>query len=278
MKHLFSVLFVVGLLLVSCGPKEKDMNQKPFDGVAIVAHRGFWNCEEAGYAQNSIAALRCAQEAGCWGSEFDINMTSDEVLVVFHDGWADGKKFEDNPYSAFADVRLPNGEPIPTLDQYLEQAKKCAQTKLVFELKQHSTPAVEDRAVDLSVEKLKASGLFSPDRVMFISFSLHACRRFAEVAPGFSVQYLGSNITPAEVADNGINGIDTNYGTIYGDESWVSEARERGMSVNIWTVDRDKDMTRVLGQKIDQLTTNEPLAARAMLKQMGITEVILGGK
>ena len=32
----------------------------------IVAHRGFWNCEEAGYAKNSIAALRCAQEAGFW--------------------------------------------------------------------------------------------------------------------------------------------------------------------------------------------------------------------
>ena len=29
----------------------------------IVAHRGFWNCEEAGYAKNSVAALREAQEA-----------------------------------------------------------------------------------------------------------------------------------------------------------------------------------------------------------------------
>ena len=30
--------------------------------MGIIAHRGFWNCEEAGYARNSVAALRCAQE------------------------------------------------------------------------------------------------------------------------------------------------------------------------------------------------------------------------
>ena len=58
----------------------------------IVAHRGFWNCEEAGYAKNSIAALRCAQEAGFWGSEFDVNMTSDGVLIVYHDSDVKGKK------------------------------------------------------------------------------------------------------------------------------------------------------------------------------------------
>ena len=56
----------------------------------IVAHRGFWNCEEAGYAKNSVAALRCAQEAGFWGSEFDVNMTSDGVLLVYHDGNVEG--------------------------------------------------------------------------------------------------------------------------------------------------------------------------------------------
>ena len=26
--------------------------------VHIVAHRGYWNCEEAGFARNSVAALR----------------------------------------------------------------------------------------------------------------------------------------------------------------------------------------------------------------------------
>ena len=52
---------------------------------AIVAHRGYWNCEAGGYARNSLAALESAQKAGFWGSEFDVNMTADSVLLVFHD-------------------------------------------------------------------------------------------------------------------------------------------------------------------------------------------------
>ena len=79
----------------------------------IVAHRGFWNCDEAGYAKNSVAALRCAQEQGFWGSEFDVNMTSDGVLIVYHDSDVEGKKIEKHPYSEFADFRIANGEVIP---------------------------------------------------------------------------------------------------------------------------------------------------------------------
>lgn len=45
--------------------------------IAIVAHRGFWNCDEAGMAKNSIASLAMAQKNGFWGSEFDVNMTAD---------------------------------------------------------------------------------------------------------------------------------------------------------------------------------------------------------
>ena len=86
---------------------------------AIVAHRGYWNCEAGGYARNSLAALESAQKAGFWGSEFDVNMTADSVLLVFHDAHINGKRIDQTPYAEFKDYRLENGEPIPTLDQYL---------------------------------------------------------------------------------------------------------------------------------------------------------------
>lgn len=89
--------------------------------MGIIAHRGFWNCEEAGYARNSVAALRCAQENGFWGSEFDVNITADSVLVIFHDDNVNGKRFSEHPYSEFKDIVIENGETIPTIDQYLEQ-------------------------------------------------------------------------------------------------------------------------------------------------------------
>ena len=134
------------------------------DRTGIVAHRGFWNCEEAGFSENSIAALRCAQEAGFRGSEFDVNMTSDKQLIVFHDNSVEGKRIEDHPFSDFTYYRLPNGEPIPTLDQYLEQGKESAETMLVCELKPHSSSDIENKLVGRTIACIDAHGLLAPKR------------------------------------------------------------------------------------------------------------------
>ena len=236
-----------------------------FGQVGIVAHRGYWNCEAGGYARNSIAALKAAQDAGFWGSEFDVNMTADSVLLVFHDSSVDGKKIEKHPYADFAEHRLKNGEPIPTLDQFLAQAEQSDKTVLVFEMKAHSSPAVEDQAIRLSLAMLEEHGLLKPERVMFISFSLHACREFARLCPGFTVQYLGSNLWPVEVLGNGIGGIDMNFYYYLLSPRVHDEAREGGMSINIWTVNKPEDMRTVLATGIDFLTTDEPMQAREVL-------------
>ena len=263
------VMVLAGMLMASCGTSDKakqaSAGQTPFDGVGIVAHRGYWNCEAGGFARNSVASLRAAQEAGFWGSEFDVNMTADSVLLVFHDSSLGGKRIDQNPYSAFAEHRLENGEPIPTLEQYLEQAQKCATTTLVFEMKQHATPQIEDGAIRKSVALLKKYGLLSPDRVIFISFSLHACRELARMCPGFTVQYLGANLWPAEVLENGLNGIDMNYGAYMENARYHDEARACGMSVNVWTVNSPDDMRKAIDTGIDQLTTDEPMKAREVL-------------
>lgn len=247
--------------------------QKKTDECGIVAHRGFWNCEEAGYAKNSLAALKCAQEAGFWGSEFDVNMTSDGVLLVYHDSDVEGKKIEKNPHDAFKYFRLKNGEPIPTIDQYLEQGKKYPETMLVYELKKHSCDEVEDRFVDLSIEKLKEHGLLDPSRVMFISFSFHICERLAEKLPGFTVQYLGGEKKPASVKAAGINGIDYNHKILTLQNKWVKKAHRLSMSVNVWTVNKEDRMRAMLEMGVDQLTTDHPLEARRVMKEMKMTEL-----
>ena len=246
---------------------------------AIVAHRGYWNCEAGEYAQNSLAALESAQKAGFWGSEFDVNMTADSVLLVFHDAHINGKRIDQTPYAEFKDYRLENGEPIPTLDQYLEQAKKYPKTVLVFEMKWHSTDEIENRAIALSIEKLKAHKLFSPKRVIFISFSPNASRVLAQSAPGFTVQYLGSDRRPAQVAaELGMNGVDTWFKTMLDDATWYPEARKLGMSVNTWTVNNADQMETLFEMGVDQLTTDNPMEAREVLSKMGMREVVAGKK
>lgn len=232
--------------------------------VAVVAHRGFWNCDQAGRAKNSLASLRQAQEQGFWGSEFDVNMTLDEKLLVFHDSVIDGNVIEQNPASTFDYYRLPNGEKIPTLDEYLSQGAK-SRTVLVLELKKHSSKEIEDRAVELIVRKLREHKLFRKNRVMFISFSLNICRQFAALAPGFTVQYLDSDIRPLQVRQAGVNGIDTKYKNVLKDPSIIEEARNNSLSINVWTVNKDQDMKELIELGVDQITTDNPLLLREIL-------------
>ena len=108
MKHILSSLLCAALVLSGCAgvrfvpgtatsfPKA---NQK--GKTAIVAHRGFWNCEAAGYMENTIASLKAAQDNGLWGSEFDIHITSDDVVLVNHNDNIQGVKIADNPLSVF---------------------------------------------------------------------------------------------------------------------------------------------------------------------------------
>lgn len=259
-------VLIAGLMLL---PIAADAQK----AAGIVAHRGFWNCDEAGYAKNSIAALRCAQEAGFWGSEFDVNMTSDGVLIVYHDSDVEGKKIEKHPYSEFQDFKIANGEIIPTIDMFLEQGKKYPETMLVYELKPHSCDEVEDRFTELTIAKLQEHGLLDPERVMFISFSLHICEVLAGKLPDFTVQFLGSGKSPDELAEKGINGVDYNH-AVYGlHKKWYGQARNHGMSVNAWTVNKDDDMEKMFLMGVDQLTTDHPLTARRILEELGYTEL-----
>ncbi len=261
-----SIILTIGMALITTSCETAR--------TGIVAHRGFWNCEEAGYAKNSVAALRCAQEAGFIGSEFDVNMTSDEVLIVYHDSEIEGKRIEEYPYSEFKDFRIKNGETIPTIDQYLEQGKKCPETMLVYELKPHSCDEVEDRFVELTIDKLKEYELLDPQRVMFISFSFHICKVLGEQLPDFTVQYLEGDKSPAEVKEAGVNGIDYHYDTLIANENWVNEAHGLGMTVNSWTVDEEEDMRAMFMQGVDFLTTDNPLEARELMKAMDLKERI----
>lgn len=267
MKKIFLLSAMIAALFIT----QTAFAQKRQCG--IVAHRGFWNCEEAGYAKNSLAALRCAQEAGFWGSEFDVNMTADGVLIVYHDSDIKGKKIEKHPYSEFADFEIKNGEKIPTIDQYLEQGKLYPETMLVYELKPHSSAEVEDRFIDLTIAKLEEHGLLDPERVMFISFSLHICEVLAQRLPDFTVQYLDSNRNPDELADLGIDGVDYNQAVFKVHRKWYRKARKRDMSVNVWTVNHKKPIKKMLRLGVDMITTDNPLDAREIMTKTRINEM-----
>ena len=233
--------------------------------VQITAHRGFWEAESAGKAQNSIASLKAAQDIGVWGSEFDVQLTSDDVLLVNHDDNREGLLIRENPYSVFAAMSLPNGEHPSTLEAYLDQGLKAPGQVLVFELKSQKGEDREDLLVDRSLEALQVRGQLDPSRVIFISFSYHICRRLVEKLPGFMVQYLSGNKTPEELHADGITGIDYHYKVIRKNPDYVTRAHALGMAVNVWTVDNPEDIREMVDAGVDCITTNKPLLVREIL-------------
>ena len=272
MKHILPILLCAALVLSGCAGSKfvpgtstsfPKANQK--GKTAIVAHRGFWNCEAAGYMENTIASLKAAQDNGLWGSEFDIHLTSDDVVLVNHNDNIQGVKIADNPLSVFKAMTHKNGEHPSTLDEYLTQGEKCATTVLVIELKPQKGVDREDLLWQKTVEALKAHQLYDPKRVAFISFSHHICQKIAAEAPQFINQYLEGDIAPDVLATEGINGIDYEQKVFIENPDYVQAAHDKGMTVNAWTVNKDHNMRSLIYLGIDALTTNEPLLARKVL-------------
>lgn len=254
MKHFITFL----LLTITLSAYAQKTDSK----IDIVAHRGFWKTEATSFSENSIASLREACTNGFRGCELDIHITSDGVIIVNHDPGINGKKIVSHSYSDFDKDLLPNGEKRPIFDEYLAVASQYPSTLLVVEFKDS-----ENGIVEKTIELLKKHRMYSNDRVMFISFSLDACKTVASLCPGFTNQYLNGDLSPEEVLDKGINGIDYHFNVFKHHPEWVSQAHELGMSVNVWTVNSKNVMKEMIKLGVDAITTNEPLLLRSILKE-----------
>ena len=223
----------------------------------IIAHRGFW--DTSGSAQNGIMALLKADSIGAYGSEFDVWLTKDGRLVLNHDNRIDGRSVEDYTLAELKQRRLENGEPMPTLEEFLTVAKAKTTLMLVLELKPHATPLREDRAVKDIVDMVRRMGLES--RVSYISFSLNAVRQFIRLAPqGTPVFYLNGELSPEELKELGCAGPDYHMDVFRRNPEWIDRCHELGMKVNVWTVNRAEDRARFMGVA-DYLTTDRPVEA-----------------
>ena len=227
----------------------------------VIAHRGFWKTE--GSAQNSIAALEKATEEKLYGSEFDVQVTLDGKLIVNHDAKFQGFVIAETPYKQLKKIRLNNGEKLPNLKKYLKKGKKL-DIQLILEIKSHKSKEVEDKMAADIVKMVKKMGL--EKQVEYIAFSLNVCEQLAKLTPESEIAYLNGDVTPAELKKKGINGIDYHYNVIEKHPEWVKEAHDLGMKVNVWTVNKEDMMKKLIDRKVDYITTDQPLETKKLLE------------
>lgn len=251
---------LICLISLSCflgcaGTKNTSMNKSAAFN-PVIAHRGAF--KKNGFPENSIAALREAIRLGCAGSEFDVRMTADDSLVINHDEHYHDRDIEKTPYNQLAAYPLSNGEPLPTLRQYLLAGlTNNSSTQLIVEIKPSGMGTergkkIAEKAVAL-VHQLGAAF-----RVVYISFDYDILKRILELDATAQTQYLNGDKSPEEVKKDGINGIDYHYSVFQKHTNWIQSAKANKMVLNAWTVNKKEDMQWLLENGFDFITTNEP--------------------
>lgn len=250
---------------VSAGTKKAvyTLVKDEFHQNKVVAHRGAWKNQPG--SQNSLSSLKDAIKLGCAGSEFDIWMSADGQMVLSHDPEIGGKKVEETNAAELTAIALDNGDKVPTLEQYLDEGMKQNGTKLVLEIK--PSKVSKERGQELAtkaVEMVRAKQ--AQGWIIYISFDYDICRRVVELDPYAKVQYLNGEKSPAQLKADKIWGFDYNYGVVNKDMSILKDARSKGITTNVWTVNKPEQMTQLLDAGVDFLTTDEPELALEKVK------------
>lgn len=221
----------------------------------VIAHRGAW--KNTGVPENSIAALHHAIRLGCWGSEFDVHMSSDSIPYILHDHSIQGIHIEMTKSSDLDKVKLSNGEVLPTLEAYLQAGKNQTTTRLILEIK--SSSISKERSFALTkkcVEMVNKTGL--TELTDYIAFDFDVCMLIKKLAPNAHVQYLSGDKTPEQLAAAGLNGFDYHFSVLKRNEIWLVDAHNRKLTTNAWTVNDEETMRWLIAQNIGMITTNEP--------------------
>lgn len=255
MKSSVLALVMLAFFSKSTTPETPKLNKKDsWNKNQVIAHRGAWKAK--GLPENSIASLNEAVRLGCFGSEFDVHMTSDSVLVVNHDADFMGLKISKTSYKDLLDKKLSNGESIPTLENYLKAGMKQKRTKLILEIKPSNvSPEWDIELTNKSVAMVKR--LKAGAWVDYISFSYDILKRVLVIDPKAKVAYLKGDVTLEKLKEDGFYGADYHF-SVYKTGEWFEKAKELGLTINAWTVNGEEDMNWLLKGKADFITTNEP--------------------
>lgn len=235
-----------------------------------MGHRG-----AAGLApENTLPSFRKAVELGVRVLELDVRLTRDGVPVVFHDDrldrvtagrgllaehdWAGIAVLPVLPESfrgAYPEARIPElASLLPALP---------ADCRYLVELK--PDPERGRELVDRTLAVLRAAGNLT--RCRFISFDWDLLTRVRELEADAALGLLtGKPVWDAlfsRAAELRAETVQPQHGLV--DEAFLRRARDGGLRVNAWTVNRPEEVRRLAQMGMDEITTDYPDVALAVL-------------
>lgn len=242
--------FLVGLItfitLTSCTKSPSlDVLYK------VIAHRGCWY--EFNTAQNSLDGLFYAFQADIDGVELDVCKTVDDIIVVAHGDMHGPYIISQTKYSILKEIRLCNGEILPTLNEYLSYYKEFgANIDLIIEIKQ---PGEEELVIKI-VEQFDIL-----DNVKFISFFWDICKNIKRVNPDIHISYINGDKSPLDIKNEGLSGMAYKISVYKNNMEWLEEARLHGITTYVWDVNTEDDFAWCTQNKLEYVVTDNPISA-----------------
>lgn len=237
----------------------------------IVGHRGTPSCLQ--HAENTLQSIRVALDAGADGVEVDVQATSDGVLVLAHDpdlgrvlglGPGIGPVVGRTPFAALRDLRLPNGECVPTLTAALDLVAS-RHAFVVTEVKPEAGGAAGARTARLLAGLLHTRRVHRPgaDRVTTTSFDLRTAASLAGCGSVSGALIVAPHVDPDAAArrarDRGLTDVHLNPLHVRRDRDVVHRVRGLGLLVSVGVVD-DPDETRLLARLgVVMVCTDDPV-------------------
>jgi glycerophosphoryl diester phosphodiesterase len=185
-------------------------------------------------------------------------MSVGDSLIINHDPHYRGMEIEKTTFPELRAIPLLNGEPLPTLRQYIKEGMaNNHQTRLVLEIKPSSIgkergKLIAERAVRL-VQELNGAPY-----IVYISFDYDILKKVIEVSPGAETQYLNGDVAPMQLKADGITGADYHFSVFKKHPEWIEQAKKNNIVLNAWTVNGKEDMQWLLSSKFQFITTSEP--------------------
>ena len=222
----------------------------------VIAHRGASSIE----LENTLAAFRAAAGQGADGAELDVHATVDGEIVVFHDPSIMGLPIAQARVRDLSQLRLLNGEPLPTLAQALEI---LGPLKVFVEVK-----VLDPRWDERLLEVLDRGP--NPSGYAVHSFAFHVVRRLKEKRPTLPTGVLSEVLTrnPKQtLVDAKAKTLWQEHSTL--DENLVRTVHDSGATLIAWTVDNPSEIERLVKMGVDGICTNHPERARPIVDGRG---------
>lgn len=248
----------------------------------VFAHRG----GAALAPENTLAAFDAGLAAGADGIELDVRLSLDGEPVLMHDPTLDRTTDGAGPVDARTAADLARldagyrferdgafpfrgrGHGVPPLNAALA---RYVDASIIIELK-----SADPRLARAVVAEIQAAG--ARDRITVGSFQKGALDAIRALDPslrtGADMDEVRSGMNAAPGGGVGAKPVfgafqvpEVYAGTRIVTPEFVARAHDAGVSVIVWTVNREDDMQRLLGWGVDGLITDRPDLAVPLVRE-----------